>query len=189
VLTRAMLSELGLKSWLKTTGGKGLHVVVPIEPEVDYDTAKAFTQAVVHHMARTIPQRFVSVPGPARRKQRIFIDFLRNGQSQSTAAAFSARARPGLPVSMPIMWEQLPDVKSGAEWNITNALPHLQQLKVDPWSGYWKARQSLIRASSRLVPLSRTWYCSRGQFYGAETSFGIGVFPPGSLMSWPVTLL
>jgi bifunctional non-homologous end joining protein LigD len=150
VLTRAMLSELGLKSWLKTTGGKGLHVVVPIEPEVDYDTAKAFTQAVVHHMARTIPQRFVSVPGPARRKQRIFIDFLRNGQSQSTAAAFSARARPGLPVSMPIMWEELPDVKSGAEWNIANALSYLQRLKMDPWAGYWKARQSLIRAIEAL---------------------------------------
>jgi len=150
LLTRALLSELGLESWLKTTGGKGLHVVVPIKPEVDYETAKAFTQAVVHHMARTIPQRFVDVSGPSRRKQRIFIDFLRNGQSQSTAAAFSARARPGLPVSMPITWEQLADVKSGAEWNITNALAYLRRLKVDPWSGYWKSRQSVITAMETL---------------------------------------
>jgi bifunctional non-homologous end joining protein LigD len=107
LLTRAMLSELGLESRLKTTGGKGLHVVVPIKPEVDYDTAEAFTAAVVRDMKRTIPQRFVSKSGPSNRKGKIFIDFLRNGQSQSTAAAFSARARPSLPISMPIKWEQL----------------------------------------------------------------------------------
>jgi len=151
LLTRAMLSELGLESWLKTTGGKGLHVVVPLKPEVDYATAKAFTQAVVQHMARTIPQRFVAKSGSSNRKGRIFIDFLRNGQSQSTAAAFSARARPGLPVSMPITWEQLPDVKSGAQWNIVSAPPYLQGLRADPWARYWKARQSLRTAIDALA--------------------------------------
>jgi bifunctional non-homologous end joining protein LigD len=150
LLTRAMLSELGLESWLKTTGGKGLHVVVPIKPEVGYNEAKAFTQAVVQHMARTIPQRFVAKSGSSNRKGRIFIDFLRNGQSQSTAAAFSARARPGLAVSMPIDWGQLPDVKSGAEWNIVSAVPYLQRLKTDPWAGYWKAVQSLAAAIEAL---------------------------------------
>lgn len=150
LLTRAMLSELGLESWLKTTGGKGLHVVVPLKPELDYDTAKAFTQAVVQHMARTIPQRFVAKSGSSNRKGRIFIDFLRNGQSQSTAVAFSARARPGLPVSMPITWEQLPDVKSGAEWNIVSAPPYLRDLKVDPWARYWVAKQSLTPAINAL---------------------------------------
>jgi bifunctional non-homologous end joining protein LigD len=150
LLTRAMLSELGLRSWLKTTGGKGLHVVVPLIPEVDYATAKAFTQSVVQHMARTIPARFVAKAGSSNRKEKIFIDFLRNGQSQSTAAAFSARARPGLPVSMPIAWEQLPGVKSGAEWDIVGAVPYLQRLKSDPWAGYWKANQSLPAAIEAL---------------------------------------
>ncbi len=149
LLTKAMLAELGLASWLKTTGGKGLHVVVPLEPEVDYATTKGFSQAVVQHMARTIPQRFVAKSGPRNRVGRIFIDFLRNDQSQSTCEAFSARARPGLGVAMPVHWDELPRLAGAAQWTIANAIGHLRAQRTDPWAGYRKARQ-------RLGPAMRT---------------------------------
>ena len=144
-LTRTMLAELGLESWLKTSGGKGLHVVVPITPRADDMQAKAFSQAVVQHMARVIPSRFVAVMGAQRRVGKIFIDYLRNGHAQTTACAFSARARPGMGVSMPISWDQLHDVKSGAHWTIATAREYLSFQTEDPWAGFWKKRQSLSR--------------------------------------------
>jgi bifunctional non-homologous end joining protein LigD len=77
LLTRAKLTELGLESWVKTSGGKGLHVVVPLAPKLDYEVVKGFSQAVVQHMAKAIPQRFVAKSGPANRLGKIFIDYLR----------------------------------------------------------------------------------------------------------------
>lgn len=142
-LTRVMLTELGLQSWLKTSGGKGLHVVVPITPRRDFPQVKAFTQALVKHMARVIPSKFVAVAGDRNRVGKIFIDYLRNGQGQTTVAAFSARARPGMGVSMPISWEQLPTITGGAHWTVLTALAYLQQREEDPWSEYWKSRQTI----------------------------------------------
>jgi len=150
LLLRALLQELELKSWLKTTGGKGLHLFVPLKPRHGYETVKAFSQAVVEHMARTIPQRFVAKSGPRNRKRRVFIDYLRNGWVQSTAEAFSARARPGMGVSMPIKWEQLPSILGSAQWTIATAPQYLAALKRDPWAGYWKARQELDPAMAKL---------------------------------------
>ncbi|MGQ3051513.1 MAG: DNA ligase D [Roseateles sp.] len=145
VLTRALLEELGLQAWLKTSGGKGLHVVVPLTPKLDDAGVKAFAQAVVAHMARHIPQRFVAKSGPANRVGKIFIDYLRNGHGQTTVAAFSARARPGLGVSVPIAWEQLAELKSGAQWTVQTARDHVSLQKADPWADYWKKRQSIKR--------------------------------------------
>ena len=151
VLMRTLLEELGLRSWLKTSGGKGLHVVVPLTPRLDDDAVKAFSKAAVEHMARTIPQRFVAKSGGARRVGRIFIDYLRNGHGQTTAAAFSARARPGMGVSMPVAWEQLGELKGGAHWTVRTAREYLSFLGGnDPWAAYWKQRQSLAAAIKRL---------------------------------------
>jgi bifunctional non-homologous end joining protein LigD len=150
LLLQVLLQELGLQCWLKTSGGKGLHVVVPIRREHGYDTVKAWSQAAVQHMARTIPQRFVAKSGGANRVGRIFIDYLRNGHGATTATAFSARARPGLGVSMPIAWEQLRAVKSGAQWSIATAREYLSVQPSDPWADYWKAKQSLTAAMARL---------------------------------------
>jgi bifunctional non-homologous end joining protein LigD len=150
VLMRAMLAELALESWIKTSGGKGLHVVVPLAPRFSYDVVKDFSQAVVQHMARTIPQRFVGKSGGGNRIGKIFIDYLRNGHGQTTAAAFSARARPGLGVSMTIAWDDLPTLKSGAQWNISTAREYLSLRKADPWAGYWKKRQTLTAAMKTL---------------------------------------
>jgi bifunctional non-homologous end joining protein LigD len=149
-LVRAMLTELGLESWVKTSGGKGLHVVAPLAPKFDYEVVKDFSQAVVQHMARTIPQRFVYKSGGTNRVGKVFIDYLRNGHAQTTAAAFSARARPGLGVSMPISWQELPGIKSGAQWTIVTAREHLSFQKADPWADYWTSKQTLTVAMKRL---------------------------------------
>jgi bifunctional non-homologous end joining protein LigD len=145
-LMHALLDELGLACWLKTSGGKGLHIVVPMSARRDYDTVKAFSQQIVQHLAQTIPQRFVARSGPANRVGKIFVDYLRNGFNATTAAAFSARARPGLGVSMPIAWDELALVKSGAHWTISDARDRLSFQKVDPWAGYWTCRQTLTAA-------------------------------------------
>ncbi len=145
VLTHDLLHELGLKSWLKTSGGKELHVVVPLAPRVDYDAVNAFSKAIVQHLAKTIPSRFVAKSGPANRVGKLFVDYLRNGHGATTAVAFSARARPGLGVSMPIAWEELQHLTSGAQWTIATAREHLSFQKVDPWADYWKAKQSLVK--------------------------------------------
>jgi bifunctional non-homologous end joining protein LigD len=140
-LVRAMLEALGLKAWLKTSGGKGLHVVVPLAPRYDYETVKGFSQAIVQHMARTIPARFVAKSGPSNRVGKLFVDYLRNGHGATTAAAFSARARPGLGVSIPVSWDDLGSLKSGSQWSVRTAREHLSFQTEDPWAGYWKTRQ------------------------------------------------
>ena len=150
-LMRTLLEELDLQAWLKTSGGKGLHVVVPLSARLDYDTVKSFSQRVVQHLAATIPQRFVAKSGPANRVGRIFVDYLRNGFNATTAAAFSARARPGLGVSMPVAWDELPELKSGAHWTISDARDRLSFQKVDPWAGYWTCKQTLTAAMKALA--------------------------------------
>lgn len=146
LLVQSLLDGLGLKAWLKTSGGKGLHVVVPVAPRREFDPVKDFSQRFVRHLAATLPQRFVAVSGPANRKGRIFVDYLRNGFGQTTAAAFSARARPGLGVSMPIGWEQLSTLKSGAQWTIRDAREYLSFQVTDPWQEYWTSKQTLTEA-------------------------------------------
>lgn len=149
-LVRAMLQALGLEGWLKTSGGKGLHVVVPLAPRYGYDTVKGFSQAIVQHLAKTIPSRFVAKSGPSNRVGKLFVDYLRNGHGATTASAFSARARPGLGVSVPVSWDDLSRLKSGAQWNVRTAREHLSFQKIDPWSGYWTKRQPLAEPMKRL---------------------------------------
>lgn len=141
-LVRVFLEQLGLVSFVKTSGGKGLHVVVPVKRLYDWDTVKDFTQAIVVHLARTLPQLFVAKSGPKNRVGKIFIDYLRNGFGATTASAWSARARPGLGVSVPIAWSELTKVTSGAHWNVRNIHTRLDKGN-EPWSGYAKSACSL----------------------------------------------
>ena len=143
LLVQTLLGELGLAAWLKTSGGKGLHVVVPVAPEFDYDVVKAFSRAAVQHLAKTLPQRFVAKSGPSNRKGKVFVDYLRNGIAQTTAAAFSARARPGMGVSMPVAWDQLPQHKRAYQWTVRNAREYLSVRTNDPWSDICSTTQSL----------------------------------------------
>ncbi len=146
VLTHALLDELGLVAFLKTSGGKGLHVVVPLTPRDDWDTVKGFSQALVQHLAKTIPDRFVAKSGGSNRVGKIFVDYLRNGLGATTAVAYSARSRPGLGVSMPVTWDELPTLKSGAQWTIRTARDWISSRRQDPWAAYAKTKQTLTAA-------------------------------------------
>ncbi|MFG5408985.1 non-homologous end-joining DNA ligase [Piscinibacter sakaiensis] len=150
LLVRELLQTLGLKAWLKTSGGKGLHLVVPLLPRHGVADVRAFSQAVVEHLARVIPQRFVARSGPANRVGRIFVDALRNGPGATTVAAYSARARPGLGVSMPVAWEALPSLRGGDHWTVATAREHLSFQREDPWADLPRSRQTLARAAQRL---------------------------------------
>ncbi|PHV36244.1 DNA ligase D [Janthinobacterium sp. BJB304] len=150
VLLRAFLTELGLPAWLKTSGGKGLHVVVPIRPKHDWDTVKAFSQAIVAHMAQLIPQRFVLKSGPSNRVGKIFIDYLRNGRGATTVCAWSARTRSGLGISVPLAWEELDKLKAGDQWNVGNVHSRLDVGNA-PWDGYARSAKGLDAAMKKLA--------------------------------------
>ena len=150
----AFLQELQLQSFLKTSGGKGLHLVVPLKRLYDWDTVKNFSQAIVQHVAATIPQRFVAKSGPQNRRGKIYIDYLRNGFGATTIAAWSARARPGLGVSVPIAWTELGGLESSAQWNIFNIHTRLKTGN-DPWKNYLNAAQKLGEAMKRLGYIPR----------------------------------
>ena len=146
---RAFLGELGLPAFLKTSGGKGLHVVVPIKGGKDWDTVKGFSQAIVNHMAATFPERYSAKSGARNRVGKIFIDYLRNGQGATTVCAWSARARPGLGISVPLAWDELATLKAGDQWNVKNAHTRLDQGNA-PWEGYAKAAKTLTGAMKAL---------------------------------------
>lgn len=140
-LVHGLLDEIGLTSFLKTTGGKGLHIVVPLKPERPWDEVKAFSKAIAGHMAHTLPERFTANMAKARRGGRIFIDYLRNGMGATAVAAFSTRARPEATVSMPIFWDELgPDLHADA-FNTRNAGKRLAKLREDPWKDYFGLKQ------------------------------------------------
>ena len=144
-LVRGFLEELGLPCFLKTSGGKGLHVVVPIKPYYDWDTVKAFSKQVVEHMAATLPDRFAFKSGPKNRVGKIFIDYLRNGRGATTVAAWSARARAGLGISVPVTWDELASLRGGDHWTVATAHTRLDVGNV-PWADYAKAAVGLAPA-------------------------------------------
>jgi bifunctional non-homologous end joining protein LigD len=141
-LMHNFLDQLKLASFLKTSGGKGLHVVTPIIPCFDWDTVKRFSQAIVIHMAKTLPQLFVSKSGPKNRVGRIFIDYLRNGFGATTASAWSVRARPGLGISVPVAWPELHKLKGGAEWSVRTVHQRMAEGN-KPWKDFRKSAASL----------------------------------------------
>ncbi len=149
LLVRTLLEALELQSFLKTSGGKGLHVVVPLKKLYSWDTVRGFSQAVVEHLAKTIPQKFVAKSGPKNRVGKIFVDYLRNGFGATTVCAWSARARPGLGVSVPIDWDELHAVSGGAHWTIENIASRLE-VGNSVWDGYAKSACSLSKAIKTL---------------------------------------
>ncbi|KAA0695943.1 DNA ligase D [Halopseudomonas laoshanensis] len=133
-LLLSVLDEIGLQAWLKTSGGKGMHVIIPIARHLDWASVKAFSKAISEFMAQELPERFVSKMGPKNRIGKIFIDYLRNSRGASTVAAYSVRARPGLPVSVPIARDELAGLRSAQQWTLLNLSERLQQLQKDPWA-------------------------------------------------------
>jgi bifunctional non-homologous end joining protein LigD len=140
---------LGLNGFLKTSGGKGLHVVVPIRKQLGWDTVKDFSQAIVQHLARAIPQRFVAKSGSNNRVGKIFIDYLRNGFGATTISAWSARSRPGLGISVPVRWDELDGLKSGDQWTVGTIHTRLDAGNA-PWADYEASRKGLAVAMKAL---------------------------------------
>lgn len=148
-LLHGFLGELGLTGFAKTSGGKGVHIVVPLRPHHDWDVVKAFARAVVVHMATVVPARFVSKSGPRNRVGKIYIDYLRNGFGATTVCAWSARARPGLGVSVPVAWDELDALSGAAHWTIRNVASRLAVGNA-PWSAYAATRHGLAAAMKKL---------------------------------------
>jgi bifunctional non-homologous end joining protein LigD len=149
LLVQTLLDELALPAFLKTSGGKGMHVVVPIRRHYGWDAVKGFAQALVIHLAETIPERFVAKSGPRNRVGKIFVDYLRNGFGATTVSAWSVRARPGLGVSVPIEWDELPMLQSAAQWTVRTIGERLA-VGNEPWAAMEKSRKGLAAAMKRL---------------------------------------
>lgn len=152
-LTLTLLDELGLKVFLKTSGGKGMHLVVPLTRRAGWDEVKDFSHAIVQYLARLFPERLSAVSGPKNRVGRIFIDYLRNGKGATTVSAYSLRAREGLPVSVPIWREELPQLKGANQWHIGNLAERLAEVD-DPWADLAKTRQSITARMRKQMGLN-----------------------------------
>jgi bifunctional non-homologous end joining protein LigD len=142
-LTLTILDELGLTSFLKTSGGKGIHIVVPLTPKAGWEEVKVFSQTIVKHMAKLMPDRFSAVSGPKNRVGRIFIDYLRNSQGATTICAFSVRTREGLPISVPVYRDEVAGLKGANGWNIHNFMERMADQEEDPWADYSSTRQTI----------------------------------------------
>ncbi|MFJ7314560.1 DNA ligase D [Pseudomonas sp. NPDC098747] len=154
-LTLTALDELGLKAFLKTSGGKGIHLVVPLTRKLGWDEVKDFSHAIVSHMAKLLPDRFSAVSGPKNRVGKIFIDYLRNGLGATTICTYAARTREGLPVSVPLFREEVAEIKGGNQWNIHNVHERLAEVGDEPWADMKKTRQSITAEMRKRVGMKK----------------------------------
>lgn len=148
---RRLLEALDLACWVKTTGGRGLHVVAPLAPHADWSECLAFSRALAEALARAHPQRYTTDFARAGRARTILIDYLRNNRTNTSIAAYSPRARPGAPVSVPLRWEELRTSLDPAAFTVRTTPRRLAKLERDPWHEYWRCRQSLTARRLRAV--------------------------------------
>jgi bifunctional non-homologous end joining protein LigD len=142
-LVRELLDVLELASFAKTTGGRGLHVVVPIAPKADWSECLEFARTFAQALVRRRPEIFTELFAKGGREQKILIDYLRNNRTNTSIAAFSTRAKPEAPVSTPIAWSELSPSRMPARFTIATVPGRLRRLKADPWKAYWTTRQRL----------------------------------------------
>lgn len=142
-LVRKLLTQLGLESFLRTTGGKGLHVVVPLNPGCPWPMVKSFAQAFATTLAQAHPLDFIATAAKAQRNGKIYVDYLRNSRGATSVASYSLRARAGAPVAVPLRWEELGKLKSGHDFDIHSTPKRLARLRSDPWKGIDEVQQSL----------------------------------------------
>ena len=150
-LVRKRLSQLGLASFLRTTGGKGLHVVVPLNPGCPWPMVKHFAHAFATTLAHAHPLDFVATASKAQRSGKIYVDYLRNSRGATSVASYSLRARPGAPVAVPLRWSELGKLKSGRHFDIHSTPRRLARLRSDPWKGIDEVRQNLDKVIKRLA--------------------------------------
>ena len=152
---RALLDELGLQSFIKTTGGKGLHITVPIEAGPGWDDVKKFCQAVAQELARRDPTRYVATMSKAKRSGKIFVDYLRNTRGATFVAPYSPRARPGAPIAMPVEWDELSAQFTPEPYTVRSAEKYLARRATDPFRKLLRARQQLPDFAPPLGSASR----------------------------------
>jgi len=156
LMVRALLHELKLASFLKTTGGKGLHVVVPIQPKLGWAEVKEFTRQIALFLQKARPDLFLANMSKEKRKGKIFVDYLRNGETASAVAAYSPRARPDGGVSTPLAWDELDARDVRARHTVKTVPRRLARLRADPWKGYFSTRQSITAQMLRALGESRS---------------------------------
>ncbi len=142
---RKLLNQLELESFVRASGGKGLHVVVPLSPGCDWDLTKRFAHSFADALARSEPDRFLATATKRLRNKRIFVDYLRNGRGATAVASYSLRARPGAPVAMPLAWSELSKLKRPDAFTLKDVPARLRRRRKDPWDGIDKVRQNLAR--------------------------------------------
>ncbi len=142
---REQLESIHLQSFVRTSGGKGLHVVVPIDPAAAWDDVRTFAQSVAEALAALEPDEFVSMAGEKNRKDRIFIDWLRNGRGATSVASYSLRARESAGVAMPLEWKDLKRIESADAINLQNAMDWINKRAKDPWAAFEQVVQTLPR--------------------------------------------
>ena len=140
---RKVLQRVGLESWVKTTGGKGLHVVVPFEPEHGWDEVFEFSKVVATQVAETDPSTYTLSFDKSDRGGKILIDYKRNYRTSIAVAAFSTRARPDAPLSVPVSWAELARLGASDRWTVTTIEARLERQRKDPWAGFWTVQQRL----------------------------------------------
>lgn len=142
---RELLVQLELESFLRVSGGKGLHVVVPLNPGCDWDLTKRFAKGFADALAQSEPQRFLATATKALRNKRIFVDYLRNGRGATAVASYSLRGRPGAPVAMPLAWSELAKLKRADAFTIKDVPGKLKRRRKDPWEGIDALKQNLSK--------------------------------------------
>ena len=145
---RKLLQTLGLESWVKTTGGHGIHVVAPIKPERQWDECLLFAKAVAEALTRTAPELYTTAFPKAGREHKILLDYLRNNRTNTSVAAFSARAKPSATVSMPIGWKQLTAKLNPQDFTV---LTVPKKLRTDPWRDYWSVKQRISATAFKAI--------------------------------------
>jgi Predicted eukaryotic-type DNA primase len=150
---RDFLADLGFKSFLKSTGGKGLHVVAPLTPKQGWDVVKPFAKAIADALVSARPDRYTANPLKRTREGKIFVDYLRNGRGATAIANYSTRAKAGAPVACPLRWDELKGLKVAAPYNAKTLPSRLKTMKRDPWEGFFSTRQSITAKARKALGL------------------------------------
>lgn len=150
---RGFLEDLGLTSFLKATGGKGVHVVAPLTPKAGWEEIKAFAKAVADALTTARPDRYTANPLKRTRVGKIFVDYLRNQRGSSAICNYSTRAKTGAPVATPLRWDELKKLQGGAPYTVESLPARLKRLKSDPWEGFFSTRQSITAKAKKALGL------------------------------------
>jgi bifunctional non-homologous end joining protein LigD len=151
VEVREFLEDLGFKSFLKSTGGKGLHLVAPLAPKLGWDVVKAFAKAIADALVSARPDRYTANPLKKTREGKIFVDYLRNQRGGSAIVNYSTRAKKGAPVACPLRWDELKGLKAATPYTVKTLPARLKAMKRDPWEGYSSTRQSITAKARKAL--------------------------------------